>query len=285
MSTQTLYDVPGPRARVRHALYSVIGGLAILALLGYLAWRLWDAEQITPETWEFLEESAIVEDLAEGLRVTLSLAATAILLAIAFGAVFAAGRLSDHWYVRLPSIVVVEFFRAVPVLLMILFLNFSYADQLGTYWSIVLALTVYNGAVLAEVFRAGILAVPKGQTEAAQAIGLRKGQILRLILAPQAVSSMLPAIISQCVVALKDTALGFAIGSSEITDRAGQIYTDIRYNNPIAVALVLMAVFVVINYTLSLIARWLESRSRRKGKAVIHIEGGRAEMDQTGVGA
>lgn len=277
MTTPVLYDVPGPRAKVRHAIYSVIGGLAVFALLGYLFWRLWDEEQITPEKWEFLEDSAIVERLIEGLGTTLSLAATAILLAIAFGAVFAAGRLSDHWLIRLPSIAVVEFFRAVPVLLMILFLFYAYGSQLGTYWSIVLALMVYNGAVLAEVFRAGILAVPKGQTEAAEAIGLRKGQVLRLVLAPQAVSSMLPAIISQCVVALKDTALGYAIGSDDITERAQLIFTSIFYNNPIAVALVLVAVFVTINYTLSLIARWLEGRTRRKGKAVVHVEGGRTE--------
>jgi glutamate transport system permease protein len=277
MTTPVLYDVPGPRAKARHAIYSVVGGVIVLALIGYVVKRLWDAEQITPDTWEFLQEPEIVEQLIDGLGVTLSLAVTAILLAIAFGAVFAAGRLSDHLFIRLPSIAVVEFFRAVPVLLMILFLNFGYTEQLGAYWSIVLALMVYNGAVLAEVFRAGILAVPKGQTEAGQAIGLRKRQVLRFILAPQAVSSMLPAIISQCVVALKDTALGYAIGSEDITARAKLIFTSLIYNNPIAVALVLMAVFVTINYMLSLIARWLESRSRRKGRAVIHVDAGRTE--------
>jgi glutamate transport system permease protein len=279
MTTPVLYDTPGPRARARHAVYSVIGGLAVLALLGYIFWRLWDAEQITPETWEFLEDPDIVEQLAEGLQTTLSMAASAIVLAIAFGGVFAAGRLSDHWFVRLPSIAVVEFFRAVPVLLLIFFLNFSYTEQLGTYWSVVLVLMVYNGAVLAEVFRAGILAVPRGQTEAGMAIGLRRSQVLRLILAPQAISSMLPAIISQCVVALKDTALGFAIGSSDITDRARQIYIDIFYNNPVAVALFLMAVFITINYTLSLIARWLESRMRRRGERVVHVQGAQAGLD------
>jgi glutamate transport system permease protein len=205
------------------------------------------------------------------------MAVSAIVLAIAFGAVFAAGRLSDHWFVRLPSVAVIEFFRAVPVLLLIFYLNFTFSAELGKYWSVVLALMVYNGSVLAEVFRAGILAVPRGQTEAAQAIGLRKGQVLRLVLAPQAVASMLPAIISQCVVALKDTALGFAIAASDLTHVSRQIYIAIQYNNPIAVALVLMAVYVTINYTLSLVARWLESRTRRKGRRVVHVEAGRTE--------
>jgi glutamate transport system permease protein len=270
MSNSVLYDVPGPRARARHRIYAGLGAVPIAALLGFVGWKLWEAEQITPETWTFLGVPDIVMSLAEGLGVTLSMAAFAIGLAIGFGAVFAAGRLSEHALIRWPSIAVIEFFRAVPVLLMMLFLNFTYTDVLGAYGSVVVALMLYNGSVLAEIFRAGILAVPKGQREAAYAVGLRKGQVMRLILAPQAISTMLPAIISQCVVALKDTALGFAIGAPEITDAAKQIYTDIFYNNPIAVAIVLMAVFVTINYSLSRLAQWLEARMRRQGKQVVH---------------
>ncbi len=271
MTTSVLYDVPGPRARARHRLYAVVGGLLIAALLGYVGWRLWEAEQITPENWTFLGEPDILMQLLEGLGVTLSAAAASIALAIAFGAVFASGRLSDHAVVRWPSIAVVEFFRAVPVLLMMLYLNFSFTETLGAFGSVVVALTLYNGSVLAEIFRAGIMAVPKGQREAGYAIGLRKGQVLRLIQAPQAVSTMLPAIISQCVVALKDTALGFIIGAPEFVRAAELIYTSIFYNNPVAVAIVLMAVFVTINYSLSRLAQWLESRMRRQGKEVVHV--------------
>jgi glutamate transport system permease protein len=268
--SSVLYDIPGPRARARHHLYSVVGVILIGGLLGYIGWKLWQAEQITPENWTFLGEPDILMQLLEALGVTLSLAAFAIVLAIAFGAVFAAGRLSDHAVVRWPSIAVIEFFRAVPVLLMMYFLNFSYSSVLGAYGSVVVALMLYNGSVLAEVFRAGILAVPTGQREAAYAIGMRKGQVLRMIQAPQAISTMLPAIISQCVVALKDTALGFAIGAPELSHTAELIYTAITYNNPIAVAIVLMAVYVTINYSLSRLARWLESRMRRQGKEVVH---------------
>jgi glutamate transport system permease protein len=270
MTTSVLYDVPGPRALARHRLYAVIGTVVIAALIAFAGWRLWAEDQITPEQWSFLREPDIVLQLLEGLGVTLSAAATAIVLAIAFGAVFATGKLSDHAALRWPSIAVIEFFRAVPVLLLILGLFLTVGDTLGEFWCLVLALMLYNGSVLAEIFRAGILAVPKGQREAGYAIGLRKGQVLRLIQAPQAVTTMLPAIISQCVVALKDTALGFAIGTSDITDAAEQIYTSIFYNNPIAVAIVLMAVFVTINYSLSRLAQWLEARMRREGKEVVH---------------
>jgi len=271
MSSSVLYDIPGPRTRARHRVYGVIGTLLIAALLGLIVWRLWEEEQITPETWTFLGEPDILLALLEGLGVTVSMAVFAILLAIAFGAVFASGRLSDHAFIRWPCIAVVEFFRAVPVLLLMLFLNLSFTDVLGTYGSVVVALMFYNGSVLAEIFRAGILAVPRGQREAAFSIGLRKGQVLRLIQAPQAVSTMLPAIISQCVVALKDTALGFAIGASEFTTAAKSIYTDIFFNNPVAVALVVMAVFVSINYSISRFAMWLESRMRKQGKQAVHV--------------
>ncbi|HEX2175703.1 MAG TPA: amino acid ABC transporter permease [Nocardioidaceae bacterium] len=270
MSASVLYDVPGPRARARHRLYGVVGFLAIAALLGYIGWRLWQAEQITPAQWTFLSEPDIVSALFEGLLATLGAAASAIVLAVMFGAVFAAGKLSSHAVVRWPCIAVIEFFRAVPVLLLIFFLFLVFGDVLGRYWSLVLALMLYNGSVLAEIFRAGINAVPRGQSEAAYAIGLRKGQVLRLIQAPQAVTTMLPAIISQCVIALKDTALGYAIGAPEITRTAKQIFTSPVYNNPIAVGLMLMAVFVLINYSLSRLARWLEGRMRRQGKEAVH---------------
>lgn len=272
MSSSVLYDVPGPRSVARHRLYGIVGSLIIIVLLAFAGWQLWEADQITPNAFRFLAEFDIVMSLVEGLGATLSAAAIAIALAVLFGAVFASGRLSDRLWVRLPCIAVIEFFRAVPVLLMILGLYLTFGGTLGSYWSLVLALMLYNGSVLAEIFRAGIQAVPAGQREAAYAIGLRKGQVQRLILAPQAVSTMLPAIISQCVIALKDTALGYVIGASEIVAAGGQIFTSIIYNNPIAVGLLLMAVFVLINYSLSLLARWLESRMRREGKTVVHVE-------------
>lgn len=270
--SSVLFDVPGPRARVRHRLYSLIGTAVIVALLALAGWQLWEGDQITPDAWSFLRESSIVTQLLEGLLNTLSAAAIAIVLAVVFGAVFATGKYSLHVWIKWPSAAVIEFFRAVPVLLMILTFYFTFGSTLGTYWSLVLALVLYNGAVLAEIFRAGVEAVPRGQVEAAYAIGLRKGQVLRLIQAPQAVSTMLPAIISQCVIALKDTALGYAIGASEITRTGQLIFTSIQYNNPIAVGLVLMAVFVIINYSLSRLAQWLESQMRRQGKEVVHTE-------------
>jgi glutamate transport system permease protein len=270
--TAVLYDVPGPRARRRHVIGTVVAGLAVAALAGWVLWVLWDKEQITPDQWEPFLEPNIVELLYEGLIDTLTAAGVAIALAVAFGALFASGRLSDHAVLRWPSIVVIEFFRAVPLLLLIFFLFLGFGGTLGTFWALVLGLTLYNGSVLAEIFRAGIQSVPRGQSEAGYAIGMRKSQVMRLILAPQAVRSMLPAIISQCVVALKDTALGFIIGAPGIVRDAERIYIAPQYNNPLAVGIVLAAIFIIINYSLSRLATYLESRMRREGRAVIGTE-------------
>jgi len=270
--TAVLFDVPGPRARRRHLIGTVVAGLALAALAGWVLWVLWDKEQITPEQWEPFTEPNIVNLLFEGLVDTLTAAAVAIALAVAFGALFASGRLSDHAGIRWPSIVVIEFFRAVPLLLLIFFLFLGFGGPLGTFWALVLGLMLYNGSVLAEIFRAGILSVPRGQSEAGYAIGMRKSQVMRRILAPQAVRSMLPAIIGQCVVALKDTALGFIIGAPGIVRDAERIYIAPQYNNPLAVGIVLATIFIIINYSLSRLATYLESRMRREGRAVIGTE-------------
>ena len=269
--SSVLFDVPGPRARARHRIGTVVAGLALAAVGAWVLWVLWDKEQITPDKWEAFTEPTIITFLLEGLLATLTAAAVAVVLAIVFGAVLASGRLSDHASVRWPSIVVIEFFRAVPLLLLILFLFLGFADILGLFWALVIGLVLYNGSVLAEIFRAGVLSVPKGQSEAAYAVGMRKSQVMRLILAPQALRSMLPAIISQCVVALKDTALGYIIGAPGIVRDAERIYIAPQYNNPLAVGIVLMAIFIVINYSLSKLAVYLESRLRRQGKTVVKV--------------
>ena len=276
MST-VLFDTPGPKALRRQRTATVMAGLALAALAGWVLWVLWDKEQITPEQWEPFTESNIVELLYEGLIDTLAAAAVAIALAVAFGAVLASGRLSSHAVLRWPSVLVIEFFRAVPLLLLIFFLFLGFGGTLGTFWALVLGLMLYNGSVLAEIFRAGILSVPRGQSEAAYAVGMRKSQVMRLILAPQAVRSMLPAIISQCVVALKDTALGFIIGAPGIVRDAERIYIAPQYDNPLAVGIVLAAIFIVINYSLSRLAVYLESRMRREGKPVIGTDAAATE--------
>jgi glutamate transport system permease protein len=205
-----------------------------------------------------------------GLLHTLSAAAVAMALSLVFGLVFAVGRLSDHWWLRVPAGAVVEFFRAVPLLLLMFFIFFGVPfltqQPMSIFWAVVLGLTLYNGSVLAEAFRAGIRAVPGGQSEAGYAIGLRKGQVLREILIPQAARAMLPVIVSQLVVLVKDTALGYIIAYAELI-QMGVNNVAGNYGNVVQAAIVAAAIYIVVNATLTFVAGRLENRTRRSGRA------------------
>ena len=266
MTTPVLYDVQGPRARRRVLVASVIGGLLVLALFGVAAQRLAENEQFEYEKYEpFLTEPLLYERLGEALVNTLQAAAYALVLAMALGIVLAFGRLSQRAYLRLPAVAVIEFFRGVPLLLLIFFFflafPLAFRIELPALWSLVLGLTLYNGAVIAEIVRAGVLSIPKGQTEASLAIGLTRAQTLRLVLLPQAIRVMLPALISQLVVLLKDTSLGFVIGYAELLRTGSQLVQVL--NNPIQLYLVIAVIYILINGALSLLARFVEGRQRR----------------------
>jgi glutamate transport system permease protein len=269
MST-VLFDTPGPRMRARHRLYSVVAGVALLIVVGFVIWRLAQNGEFAYDKWEpFFTPTYIQALLVDGLLKTLQMAFTAIIFAVVFGLVFGMGKLSDHAWVRWPSFLVVEFFRAVPVLLLMIFIFFSYGigEGFGSYWSVVIALTLYNGAVLAEVFRAGINAVPSGQGEAAYALGMRKTQVMTSILLPQGVKIMLPAIISQCVVALKDTSLGYYILAPGLTAVGKQIYGE--FQNQVQTAIVVASLYIACNLVLTWIATKVQKRLVGEKKAIL----------------
>ncbi|WP_182879352.1 MULTISPECIES: amino acid ABC transporter permease [unclassified Microbispora] len=264
-----LYDVPGPRARLRNNALTLGFGVVLL-LVAYFVWTKFDEKgQWKGELWQpFLRADTWTELILPGLLNTLVAAALAAVLALLFGAVFGIARLSDHRWVRIPAAVVVEAFRAVPVLMLIFFAQYggSLAGLVVTeFTAVVFGLTVYNGSVLAEIVRAGILAVPRGQAEAGYAIGLRKNQVMRLILLPQAVTAMMPAIVSQLVVLLKDTALGFVVAYADLLN-AGARVVPANYANLIPSVIVIAAVYIAINLALGYLAAWLERRSRRSRK-------------------
>lgn len=257
-----LFDVPGPRARQRHRLGGAVSLVALAGLVGLGVWKLFEQDQFAGDLWEPFVTPVYMLAILEGVVRTLQIAVVAVLLSLVFGAVFGIGRISEHAFLRWPCAIVVEFFRAVPLLMLILAIFLVYGTEIGTFWSLVIGLTLYNGSVLAEVFRAGILAVPTGQGEAGYSIGMRKNQVLRLVLLPQAVRIMLPAIISQCVVALKDTSLGYVIGASDLLDVLERVSQE--FDSIIPSALVAAALYIAINASLSRVAQWLEGRSRRQ---------------------
>lgn len=264
MSTGVLFDAPGPATIARHRIYTIVSLVAVVAGIAFVVWKLYDAGQFEYDKWEpFFTPRYIEAILVDGLLITLQMAFVAIIGSVVFGLVFGIGKLSDHAVVRWPCWLVVEFFRAVPVILLIIFCFyavFAGMEPLSrrTYWAVVMALTLYNGAVLAEVFRAGINAVPKGQAEAAYAIGMRKTQVMNLVLLPQAVKIMIPAIISQMVVALKDTALGYVVAGLGLTRVAKSIYP--QFQNHVPTIIVIGAMYVVVNLLLTWLATWVQRK-------------------------
>lgn len=271
MSTSVLFDTPGPRARVRNGLLTVVGVVLVAGVL-YGIWAGFDAKgQWEGKIWQpFLQWSTWETYIIPGLSGTLRAAAVASVLALVFAAVFGLARLSDHKWIRIPAGVVIEVFRAIPLLLLIFFIFYVAPTVMGggdySFMAVVLGLTLYNGSVLAEVVRAGVNAVPRGQSEAAYAVGMRKNQVMRLVLLPQAVTAMMPAIVSQLVVLLKDTALGYIIAYVDLLNTGFKILPAVFFGSLIPAAIVIGIIYVLLNMALSYLATWLERRSRRSRK-------------------
>lgn len=261
-SATALYDIPGPLTRKRHLVYGVVSTVLILALVGWVIYLLFDTDQFTSAKWSPFEYKGIQELLLRGLGNTLKAFAYAAVLSLALGAVLAVGRLSDHRPVRWVATILVEFFRAMPVLVMIFFIFVALKVQ--PLPALVAGLTLYNGSVLAEVFRTGINSVERGQREAAFALGMRKAQVTTFVLAPQAVRAMLPTIISQLVVALKDTSLGYLITYEEFLHAGKLIASNLDYDLPfIPVVMVISPIYIGMCMLLSWFATWVAKRERR----------------------
>ncbi|MFC7879709.1 amino acid ABC transporter permease [Isoptericola sp. NPDC057391] len=261
MSSQksVLFDAPGPRARV----LIILGNIVALALVLYVAYlvvvALADKGQFAASLWQpIFTSDAWQFYFIPGLQNTLRAAGYAVVGAVVFGLVFGSGRLARSRTIRWVSGVVVEFFRAVPVLLMMIFfwllLGFNSVPE-PAFLAVVIALILYNGSVIAELVRSGVGNLPKGQSEAGLAVGLTGGQVLRSIQLPQALIAMLPALVSQLVVVLKDTALGQIIAYPELL-RAAQTFGNGNSNN-LQTLTIAALIFIVINWALTAVARWL----------------------------
>ena len=277
-TASVLYDAPGPRARLRNILYSLVVLAALIAVAWFVIDGFADKDQLTADKWEpFLDGAVWSTYIVPGLRGTIVAAALSIVLALVIGTIFGILRLSEHRWVRWTAGTIVEIARAIPVLILMIFLFALYSEydvfqsEYLALGSVVTALTIYNGSVIAEIVRAGILSLPKGQTEAGVALGLRKGQLMRLILLPQAITAMLPALISQMVVALKDSALGYVITYQEVVRAAQQL--GAAESNTIPALIVVAIIMIILNVLLSTFATRLEKRlrsgGRKKGRAVV----------------
>lgn len=266
--SSVLFDTPGPKGRLRIRITTVLGIILVLAIVVIAVLRLAENNQLEGERWAILLDfnTGVPQSLLEALLATLQAAAVAMVFSVALGALLAVGRLSNNTLLRVPCVLVIEFFRAVPLLLLIFF-SYLGLPLLGVpispFWALVLGLTAYNMAVLAEIFRAGILSIDRGQSEAAYALGMRKTQVMTMILIPQAVRRMLPVLVSQLVVLLKDTSLGFIVSYFELLRqaRSNVEFFGSRYGFQLYVAAAV--IYILINLIVSSLARYLDKRTAR----------------------
>jgi len=262
MTTANLFDQPGPKAARRITLFTIGAVVLIAIVVAYAVMELAARGQFDAARWSPLTNPKLILFLLQGLLNTLGAAAVSLVLALVMGIGLAIGRLSDVRFVRGPCVVIVELARAAPVLLSMLFLFLAFPlafhIDLSAFWTVVLALTLYNGAAIAEIVRAGVLTLPSGQQEAAYAIGLRWWPTMRLVLLPQALRVMLPGLIGQLIVLIKDSALGFIVGYQELAAQAQS--AALLFNNPLQTYVVVGLVFVLLNSALSWVSTYVSGR-------------------------
>jgi len=273
--TTVLFDAPGPRARRNVLISNVVALIAVLVIVVLVLMQLNEQDQLAPDKWiNALNGNAWANYYLPGLKFTLQASGIAVVTSLVFGLFFGFLRLAPFGPVRWIAGVVVEFFRAVPVLVMMFFLYFFFsrivapsgliASSDAAYYGVIVGLTVYNGAVIAELVRSGVRSLPKGQREAAAAVGMTNNQSLRLVEVPQALTAMLPSLLSQFVVIIKDSALGYLIGFYELLQYSRQLGSG--YSNILQTLVVAALIFIVINFILTWLASKLAGRlSSRTG--------------------
>ncbi|MER7519795.1 amino acid ABC transporter permease [Streptomyces sp. NPDC126499] len=271
MSASVLFDAPGPKAKIRNRIYAVVGSLVILALLAVSVLRLAEKGHLAPEMWDIFNYAGIRQNIADALLATLKAFALAAVGSLVLGVLLAVARLSDHKAISWPATAFIEVFRSLPLLITIYAVWVAFLTDYSM-WALAIGLSIYNGCVQAEVLRAGVNSVPRGQREAAYALGMTKTQVMTTVLLPQAVRAMLPTIISQLVVTLKDTSFGFVILYPELLYSARLIASNTLVNGSypyVSVIVVFGAIYIALCLALSALATWIEKRGRRSKTGVV----------------
>ncbi|RYF82381.1 MAG: amino acid ABC transporter permease [Comamonadaceae bacterium] len=247
-----LFGAPSPQARTITRTVSAIAAAVLLLMAAAVVWRFQSAGQLEPRLWEFFTWPTTWAFLAKGLLGTMASAAMAAVIALTFGLLLLLGRMAQPRFVRWPSIAVIEFLRGTPTLLLIYvcFLVLpSTGIKLSTYWMLTLPIGLSTAAVVAEVYRAGVLAVPRGQTHAARSLGMTETQVFFQIVFPQALRYIVPALVAQLVIVVKDTTFGYVVTYGELMQNAKVLIAN--YNSLVPVYLVVAALYCLVNYAIS----------------------------------
>jgi glutamate transport system permease protein len=290
-----LVEELGPHGKQRVRTATIASGIVLGALLAWFIWRLYSQGQFEGRLWaQFVDfEEGWPQFLLGGLWGTFRAAIGAIFIAATLGLVLALGRLSLIAPVRVVSGVIIDVFRGPPVLLMIFFAYYALPQVLpGTLGNtisrspllaLVIGLAAYNTAVLAEIYRAGILSLDRGQSEAAFSVGMTRGKAMRLVILPQALRRMVPAIVAQLATLTKDTALGYIITVNADLMGRGRSFVQGSPINDLQTWFVVGVLYFIVIWALTRLARRLEIQQRQKlGASRIEVAGADADLDALG---
>ena len=262
-----LYEAPGPKTRRRIVIGTVVASIALVALVAAVAWRFYITGQFAPQYWEFFTKWSTWNYLLAGLLGTFEVALTAGAIALVLGVVFMLGRISKNKVVSTIFRIVIDFFRGVPSLLLIYFFFLvipAYGIKMSSFWMLALPISLTASGVLAEVFRAGVNAVPAGQREAALSIGMSEGKVMRKIILPQAVRFVIPSLISQLVVVVKDTTVAYVVSYPDMLQNARVLITN--YDALVSTYFVVAIIYILINFAINQASIYV---ARRSGTRVI----------------
>jgi glutamate transport system permease protein len=253
-----LFGDMGPRAQTVTRAVSIAVAVALLMLAAAVVYRFQEAGQFERKLWEFFAWKTTWVFLGQGLLGTLASAAAAAVIALVLGLVLLLGRLSPLRLARWPAVAAIEFLRGVPTLLLIYvcFLVLpSVGIKMSAYWMLTLPVGLSTAAIVAEVYRAGVLAVPRGQTDAARALGLGEMQVFAHVVFPQALRFIVPALVAQLVIVVKETTFGYVVTYGELMQNAKVLISN--YRSLVPVYLAVAALYCAVNYAISRASRRL----------------------------
>lgn len=257
-----LYEEPGPKTRRRILVGTIVASIAVAALFVFIAWRFYVTGQLSPKYWSFFTKVSTWRYLGQGLLGTFQVALTAGAISLVLGVLFMLGRISRNKVGSAIFRVVVNFFRGIPSLLLIYFFFLvipSYGIKMPAFWMLALPISLTASGVLAEVFRAGVNAVPRGQTEAAMSLGMRKSHITFKIVLPQALRIVIPSLISQLVVVVKDTTLGYVVSYPDLLQNARVLISN--YDALVSTYFVVAIIYIIVNYGINKLALVVSNRT------------------------
>ena len=247
-----LFSAPSLRAQATQRVMSGVAVAVLLILAAGVVLRFQSAGQLDARFWNFFAWPTTWAFLGQGLLGTLASAAMAAVIALTLGLVLMIGRLAPLRLARWPSVAAIEFLRGTPSLLLI-YVCFLVLPQVGiklsTYWMLTLPIGLSAAAVVAEVYRAGVLAVPRGQTHAARSLGLTEAQVFFSVVFPQALRYIVPALVAQLVIVVKDTTFGYVVTYGELMQNAKVLIAN--YHALVPVYLVVAVLYCLVNYAIS----------------------------------